>query len=58
MNLIPQILKAMKQRSELVSKRGVVDRKISVLTNCIDTLRFVQKVKDEHRLLKTGGKDG
>lgn len=58
MNLIPQILKDMKHRSQLINERNIINRKIFVLTNCINTLGFIQKIEDKHKLLEIGGKNG
>ena len=52
MNLIPQILKHMRHRNELLHARDVINRKISVLTNGIAMLEFIQEIQDKHRLLK------
>jgi len=66
MNLFPQIIKHMKHYNDLINRRNIINKKASVLKHCIDTLRYIQnlqdenrlKFKDEHRLLKTGGRDG
>ena len=55
MNLIPQILRHSRHRNQLLYERDVITRRISVLTNGIDTLKFIQRIEDEHRLSKTLG---
>lgn len=50
MSLMPQILKGMGHRNQLIRERDIINKKISVLTNCTDTLRFIQKIQDKHRL--------
>lgn len=52
MNLIPHIIKGMKDRQKLLQEKEILDRKISILTNCINTLRYIQDFEDKHRLLK------
>lgn len=56
MNLTPLIVKHQKHLNQLSHERDVINGKISVLANCIDTLRFIQEIQDKHRLLKRGKK--
>jgi len=55
MNLHPQISKGIMHRVRLLQEKDILDRKIAVLTNCINTLRYLQDIKDKHRLLKKRG---
>jgi len=57
MNLTPQIWKGMKYRLKLLQEREILDRRISVLTNCINTLGYLQDFEDKRRLLKKGRKE-